>query len=230
MKKIIIAYSLKDFVQKQVSGLARFGNSIFYVGSGREALDIHRKEKADLIIMKPDFPEMACEELCSAIRGDEDLKKVSILMVCSDDLSDIERCQKCGANDYIHSLNPGTFLRKSLLLLNISNRTSYRVIVKISKRGKDNKMDFLCTSENISSSGMLIESDRVLSKGDKIACSFFLPNSVSIVAEGEIVRIAEKENGSKEYGVKFIDLPSSTESQIALFIETWLKRKNRRFS
>ena len=170
---------------------------------------------------------MHCEELCSVIRGDEGLKRVSILMVCSDKPSDMERCQKCGANDYIQPLTPETFLRKALRLLNVSDRTSYRVIVKISKREKNNVTDVLCTSENISSSGMLLETDRVLYKGDKITCSFFLPNSIQIVTEGEIVRIIEKEDGSKKYGVQFIDIPSLVESQITSFIENWLKRKKR---
>jgi DNA-binding response OmpR family regulator len=227
MKKIIIIDALKDFVQQQVSVLTSDGNKIYYIKSGREALNIHRNEEADLIIIKPDFPDMTCEQLCSVIRGDEDLRRVSILMVCSDKLSDIERCQKCDANDYIHPLTPITFLRKAIRLLNISERTSYRVIVNVTKRENKNIEHVFCTSQNISSSGMLLETDRVLPKGDKITCSFFLPNSIRIVTEGEIVRIVEKEDGSRNYGVKFVDIPSSVESQIAAFIEKWLKRKKR---
>ena len=229
MKKIIIADALKDFVQQQVSVLTGHdGNTIFYVESGREALTIHRKEKADLIIIKSDFPDMTCEQLCAVIRGDESLRRVSILMACSDKLSDIERCQNCGVNDYIiHPLTPQTFLRKTLCLLNVSARTSYRVIVKVSKRENNSTIGILCTSQNISSSGILLETDRVLNKGDKITCSFFLPNSIRIVAEGEIMRTAKKEDGSKDYGVKFVDVPSSVESQITSFIDNWRKKKKR---
>lgn len=227
MKKMIIAYALKNFIKQQVSALAGYGNEIFYIKSGEEALNIHRKEKADLIIIKPDFPDMTCEHLCSIIRGDEGLKRVSILMVCSDKLSDIERCQKCGVNDYIQPLTPTTFFRKAIRLLNISERTSYRVIVKVAKRENKNIKHVFCTSQNISSSGLLLETDGVLAKGDKITCSFFLPNSIQIVTEGEIVRIVGKEDGSKNYGVKFVDIPSSVESQIESFIGNWLQRKKR---
>ncbi len=75
MKKIIIADALKDFVQQKVSALTRCGDKIVYIESGREALTIHRKEQADLIIIKPDVPDMTCEQLCSAVRGDEGLKR-----------------------------------------------------------------------------------------------------------------------------------------------------------
>jgi DNA-binding response OmpR family regulator len=227
MKKIIIDNALRDIVQQQVSVLTSNSNKIFYIESGREALALHRKEQADLVIIKPDFPDMTCEQLCSDIRGDEGLKRVSILMVCSDKLSDIERCQKCGANDCIQPLTQETFLRKAARLLNISERTSYRVIVKVAQRENKNINHVFCTSQNVSSSGILLETDSVLNQGDKITCSFFLPNSIRIVIEGEIVRIVEKEDGSKNYGVKFVDIPSLVESQIASFTENWLKRKKR---
>jgi DNA-binding response OmpR family regulator len=227
MKKIIIDNALKDIFQQQVSVLTSNSNKIFYTASGRETLAIHRKEQADLVIIKPDFPDMTCEQLCSDIRGDEGLRRVSILIACSDKLIDIERCQKCGANDYIHPLNQTVFLRKAARLLNISERTTYRVIVKVAQREKINIKHIFCTSQNVSSSGILLETDSVLNQGDKITCSFFLPNSIRIVIEGEIVRIVEKEDGSKNYGVKFVDVPSLVESQIASFTENWMKRKRR---
>jgi response regulator RpfG family c-di-GMP phosphodiesterase len=227
MKKIIIDNALKDIVQQQVSVLASNNNKILYIESGREALAVHRKEQADIVIIKPDFPDMPCEQLCSDIRGDEGLRRVSILIVCSDNPSDIERCQKCGANDYIQPQTQTTFLRKVARLLNISERTSYRVIVRVAQREKNNMNHVFCTSQNISSSGILLETDSVLNQGDKITCSFFLPNSIRIVTEGEIVRIVEKEDGSKNYGVKFVDIPSLVESQIASFTENWLKSKKR---
>jgi CheY-like chemotaxis protein len=227
MKKIIIAQALKDFVEQQVSVLAGHGNKLFYVKSGKEALDVHRKEKGDLIIIELDFRDLTCEQFCSVIRGDEGLKGVSILIVCSDKPSDIERCQKCGANDYIQPLTPAAFLRKAAQFLNISERTSYRVIVKISKTENNHITHIFCTSRNLSSSGILLETDGVLKKGDKITCSFFLPNSVRIATEGEIVRIVKKEDGSKDYGVRFIDMAPSVESQIELFIQKWRERKKR---
>jgi CheY-like chemotaxis protein len=227
MKRIIIAQALKAFVEQRVSVLAGYEYRIFYVKSGKEALDVHRKEKGDLIIIEPDFRDLTCEQLCSVIRGDESLKGVSILIVCSDKPSDIERCQKCGANDYIQTLTPAAFLKKAAQFLNVSERTSYRVIVKISMTENNHRTHIFCTSRNLSSSGILFETDRALEQGDKITCSFFLPNSVRIDTAGEIVRIAKKEDGSKEYGARFIDVPPSVESQIELFIQKWEERKKR---
>jgi CheY-like chemotaxis protein len=226
MKKIIIADSLKDFIEQHVSLIAEYDNKLFYIKSAQEALDTHRKEKANLIIITLDYSDISCERLCSVIRGDEVLKVVSILIVCSENLSDIERCLRCGASDYItQPLSPAAFLWKAARLLNVSERTSYRVIVKAVNMDDNKAAHVFCASKNISSSGVLLETDAIFNKGDKLTCSFFLPNSIRIVANGDIMRIHEKENGLKEYGVRFIDIPPSVELQIASFIENWLKRK-----
>ncbi len=228
MKKIIIADSLKDFIEQHVSRIAGYDNKVFYIKSAQEALDLHRKERANLIIITLDYSDLSCEQLCSFIRGDEVLKVVSILIVCSEKLSDIERCLRCGASDYItQPVSPAAFLLKALRLLNVSERTSYRVIVKVVNMDDNKAAHVFCASKNISSSGVLLETDTIINKGDKLTCSFFLPNSIRVVAEGEIMRIHEKENGLKEYGVRFIDIPPSVELQIASFVENWMKRKKR---
>ena len=226
MKKIIIADSLKDFIKQHVSQIAGYDNKVFYIKSAQEALDLHRKERANLIIITLDYSDLSCEQLCSFIRGDEVLKVVSILIVCSEKLSDIERCLRCGASDYItQPVSPAAFLWKVSRLLNVSERTRYRVIVKVVNMDDIKAAHVFCASKNISSSGLLLETNVIFSKGDKLTCSFFLPNSIRIVADGEIMRIHEKENGLKEYGVRFIDIPHSVELQIASFVENWLKRK-----
>ncbi len=228
MKKIIIADSLREFIEQDVNILTRNDNKIFYIKSGQEALDVHKKEKADLMIVELESPGLNCEQLCPAIRGDEVLKNISIFIICSDKLSDTERCQQCGANDYIiQPLNPAAFLRKVLRLLNISERTHYRVIVKVSFREGYDLTHFFCTSQNISKSGILLETEKVLNKGEKITCSFFLPKTVRIITDGEVARIVNKENGVKEYGVRFTDISPAVESQIETFIENWLKKRYR---
>jgi CheY-like chemotaxis protein len=210
-----------------VSVLSGYEYKIFYAKSGKEALDMHKKEKGDLIVIKPDFRDLTCEQFCSAIRGDEGLKGVSILIVCSDKPSDIDRCQKCGANDYLQSLTPADFLKKTTQFLNVSQRTSYRVIVKISKTENNRIQHIFCNSRNLSSSGILLETEGDLKKGDNIDCSFFLPNSIRIGIAGEIVRIEKNQDGPKYYGVRFINVPASVESQIDLFIQQWRDRKKR---
>ena len=56
---------------------------------------------------------------------------------------------------------------------------------------------------------------------------FFLPNSVQIVSEGEVMRIEKEGGGSHRYGVRFVSISPSVQSQIESFIVKWLIRKKR---
>lgn len=228
MKKIIALNTLKDFIEKEVPILTKSDVELHYASSGKALIRMHEEIKADIIITELDFPDMGCEQLCSTVRMDKVLRNVSILIICSNSPSDLERCLQCGVNDYlVYPLVAFEFLRKVLRLLNIAQRTVYRVIVKATTQGQGKQAHFFCTSKNLSTSGMLLETEKTLVKGDTLAFSFFLPKSVRVLAQGEIVRITQTENGTKEYGVKFFGISPSVESKIETFIHTWLKRTKR---
>jgi CheY-like chemotaxis protein len=222
MNKIIIAEDIKRFFEKQKSFLDRSNIGIFAITSNDGALDIHRTEKANLIITKLDMPGMSTETLCSAIRKDEALRRVSIIIVCPNDKAEIERSMKCRANAIITMpLNPEDFLEKTHRLLNISKREAYRVLSSIKVEGKSQNKPFFCFLENISASGILLETDNILDIGDTLRCSFFLPNSINIIADGEIVRaiINKNEFEANQYGIRFINLPPEYSAAIEAFIE-----------
>jgi Tfp pilus assembly protein PilZ len=68
---------------------------------------------------------------------------------------------------------------------------------------------------------MLIETDKTLPYGDRVICSFFLPDSMRIQAAGEIVRIPQQATGStvKQYGVKFSNLTPEARQALEAFVE-----------
>ena len=68
---------------------------------------------------------------------------------------------------------------------------------------------------------MLLETDKPLAKGDTVSCSFFLPNSERIGAEGEIVRVVRKAVRTFQYGVRFVALLPEYRSAIETFINNW---------
>lgn len=77
-------------------------------------------------------------------------------------------------------------------VVNIPKREYYRAPISIKVNGKYESKPFLCYSENISASGMLFETDKILSKGDMILCSFILPDSTHIISSAEIIRVGRK--------------------------------------
>ncbi len=225
MKKILLATSPKTLIDTEKGILNRTDLKIFTTTSGKEALSIHRDEKVDLAILELEMPEINGDTLCSIIRKDDELKKVSLIIICNNNLSDMKRYSKCRANSYIAiPINPVILMEKVSELINISERKSYRVILNASVNGQHMNQSFLCYSRDISSSGILIETDKVLAAGDTILCSFYLRNSI-IISEGKVVRSDKKtiESDINQYGINFSDLTPNSKSTI----EAYIKGKSR---
>jgi c-di-GMP-binding flagellar brake protein YcgR len=116
---------------------------------------------------------------------------------------------------------------KAHCLLSIAQREFFRspIIVKVKGEHKDEA--FFCLSENISASGMLFGTDKTLSNGDSILCSFVLPNSTRIITEAEIVRVVAKmgDFDTNQYGMRFLNIDVEYKSAIELFVRETMHDK-----
>ena len=119
-------------------------------------------------------------------------------------------------------INIGEFLEKIGQLLAVPVRKDYRVLLKAKVQCDQESMPFFCTTYNISSSGILIETGRVLNQGDRLTCTFFLPGARQIVVEGEAVR-SELADGSYHYGIRFIDLTLECRKEIERFVASFIQ-------
>ena len=222
MKKILVTDKVLTLIEKERSFLDREGVKLFSVATNDDVLAVHRAEKADIIIADLHAPGMKSEELCSAIRTDGALSKVSIILLCSNNPEDMERGAQCKANVVLTMpMDPAKLLEKMRQLLDISWRESYRVLVSVNVSGSAKDRSFFCRSGNLSTTGMLIETEKVFEKGDRLACSFFLPDSAQIKTHGEIVRVIKQSAGSKnfQYGVRFSSLPAEAKTAIEVFVD-----------
>jgi len=132
MKRIIIAEDIKAILEEGQSFLNRADIRTFTVSANEQALALHRAEKADLIIVNLDSPEMRGEMLCSLIRDDKELCKVSIIIVSSNTESDAKRCLQCRANAFITSPPDNAILLQEMhQLLYVAPRKSLRVPLSI---------------------------------------------------------------------------------------------------
>ncbi len=227
MKKVIIQQELHKMLQEKDSFLNRSDIRVFISNSNDETLNIHRAECVSLIITLLDMPGMSSEHLFSLIKKEASLRDVSVLMVCPNNPAAIELSSRCGASAVLlRPVNPALLLAKAQQLLNIhASRETCRVLLKI--EGKANvrrnpgNSSFVCRSQDISVSGMLIETDKVLYLGDQVACSLALPNSRKIETTGEIVRAISQERGSAiyQYGVKFIALSADARGALEAFVD-----------
>lgn len=206
MKKIIIADQIKHSLERETNFLERHDIRVFTAYSNEEVLKIHGAEKVDLIITLIHLPGMSTADLCSLIRTIPNLRSVSMIIYSSDKEKDIALSERCRANAVMTlPVNAALQLDKIQELLNISSRGSCRVLLSVSLEGHLLGKPFTCTSENISASGLLMETHRNLERGDRIDCSLVLPDSTRVKTSGEIVRAIKNPTrfNPNWYGVKF---------------------------
>lgn len=218
-KKILVEKSLFPLVETENCLLGRSGLKVFTAEDGAEMLDLHRRERVNLIIASLNMPGLSGDEMCSAIRAEDELKKVGIILVCSRRPEDLNRCAKCGANNYLARPISRNELKEGISkLLDVSCRRDLRVLIKVSVKGHFRSEPFFGTSENISRTGLLIEADRALAKGDVIHCSFFIPEEERVLSDCEVVRVVKKE-AKYFYGVRFINIDNPSGAAIERFVK-----------
>jgi DNA-binding response OmpR family regulator len=219
MKKLLLVNASRYFFDEGKSLLDRKDFQVFLAPTAMRALQIHQQERVNLIVSDLDLPEMAGDILCSRLRDNAESRAVSFILICHDTPAELARGGKCGAN--VCMKRP--FSAKELLghvekLLAVSIRRGYRVLLRAKVQGTRDDTVFFCTSQNISSTGILIETDRTLAVGDVISCSFYLPGAAHISADGKVVRLEKKPDGNHSCGVHFENISQEHKQAIETFI------------
>lgn len=231
MKKVLIAQEISAVLLQRNSFLNREDVAVLTAASNDEALRIHRAQNADLIITHLDMPGMGIERFSSQISEELKSRRILMIMICANSTSAIEQSSRCGAHAVVlRPLNPPLLLAKAQQLLDISWRETYRVLLSAPVEGKTGNETFFCRSEDISPSGMLIETEKTLASGGRVVCSFMLPDGTSIQTTGEIARTLQQASGAgtHRYGVRFTTLSPETRRVLDSFIDKKVLEKRSR--
>ncbi len=213
MKKIIIARDILHAAGSHDTIFARSNITTYPARTSEEILNLHGVHNADIIITDADLPRMGGVHLCSAIREDPRLKNVAIIMIGGG----ADECR--GANVILPKpLDPSQLFWKVSELLLAPQRQDMRTLMHVSVKGREKNSTFLGHSQNISISGMLLETDHVLQAGDRMMCTFHVGRR-EIVAEAEVKRLVRQQSGKWQYGIRFINL----DMKFIILIEQFIK-------
>jgi CheY-like chemotaxis protein len=219
MKKVLLVSPVGSTLVRYKHILVRDGLRIFTAATAEEGLRIHREETVDLILTELDLPDEGGDALCSHIRREQALRKVSIIVVNKNMPEEIARAKGCGANARLLIPIKPEQLKKCIgQLLNIPPRHDCRVLVKTQRYCNRGANTLFGTSRNISVSGLLIDSDDLLAVGDRISCTFFLPGPRRITAIGEVIRATRTSRIMNQYGIKFVHLYPQMQAEIEQYI------------
>ncbi len=222
MKDLIVAHDLRPMMMDAMAFLHRSDITVRTAASNEDILRHHMTKNAHLIVTRPGLPGMACKTLFNIIRRSENMRKVSLLLLCDNTPLHQELARRCCANAVVtRPVDTGLLSARVGQLLDVPPRRSYRVVLNIAVEGMHNNLPVMCSSVNVSSGGMLIRSREKLSQGDRIECSFYLPDGSRVSAQGEIVRAVRQDSPSdaSHYGIRFMAFSPGSEAAITAFID-----------
>ena len=224
MKKVIIAEPVLRVVEKSNTLFGRGGIAVFPAPTSEDILALHRANKADLIVTDFALPVMDGQRLCSVIRGDPALKDVSLIIVCDASGPFQAQCLQAGANTVLTKpVDPFELFTHVAELLVISQRLDVRAFLHVSAAGREKTKSFPAMSRNLSISGMLLEAETELQKGERLACVVDIGGR-EITAECEVVRVEKSSTSGFHYGVKFLNLDIKSIIIIDQFVKGRIKR------
>jgi CheY-like chemotaxis protein len=195
--------------------------------AGSEGLAKARMERPSLIIFGYDLFDMTAPEFCREIRADEHTRAISLLLVCDRDHHEHgDLCLSAGCNDIIfRPLQKPELDSKVERLTSIPVRRQLRTITKIEISLEKNGRFVLGRSVNISSTGMLIEVDRMLPQEGPMRLHFYLPGDPKPLQLAAEVLRAEFSGAMSKYGMRFLEPTEEERERIARFVHRLRSRE-----
>jgi two-component system, cell cycle response regulator DivK len=183
--------------------------TLLETSSGRQAIEIHRRENVDLIVMPLTMTGTDGETVTRTIRASAAMRHVSILMF-SDDARDAtrDRCLAAGANEFVsrpfHSVDVMTRVAR---LLDIADRKKTQLLAHVDVHGGSPAIDqFVARIVNLSATGLLLEADAALEIGRQLSLSFFVPGTRTRARAGAVVVRRVDGSNAVRWGVRFTTL------------------------
>jgi hypothetical protein len=118
----------------------------------------------------------------------------------------------------LRPLNQQDFLGAVRSLIDVAARKDYRVLVGVQINGTVRSTPFFGRSENISATGILFSTNRILDIGDRPEVSLMLPGLGQIHTLTEILRVEPVLGKDPKYGARFLDPSQQVHQMITAFI------------
>jgi len=208
--------------------LKRRGDAVIVVPNGTAAIALLPSRRPRLVVMQQNIGDMDVPHFCRVVRDGEETRSISLLLIADEgDEATAALSLAAGCNDVIHRpVDEEDLDSRVARLASVPVRKELRTLVKLELSMERAGQFFLGHSMNISSRGMLVQTNQILAPEARVILQFYLQNDpVPMRVEALVVR-AEFLGGSARYGMKFLALGDDDGLRLAAFIER-LRRTGR---
>lgn len=229
-KKILLVDDICLFLDQEINILSRDDFEVLVAHNGVEALKIIIEEMPDVVFMDLYMPEMDGDRCCYAVKSDERLRHIPIIMVTQGARDeDFERCWHAGCDDIIAKpINRHYFLALAQRHLNVRLRKSPRLPARLRIQcqcGTDADRTLADYSVNLSTGGIFLETTELLPIDSLLKLEFILPEGVKVIkCSGRVSWINHPESIKNQnlpigMGLQFVNLPLNDIDSIRHYIK-----------
>lgn len=204
--------------------LDRHKLEVVKVATPEMSVELARSEAFDLVIFDSDVREGTLEQVVDSIRhGMSASRNTSLLVLAQPGRADAAReLIGRGVNRVMLLDDPPELVAQQVAeLLSIAPRADLRLSTHLQTTVGDGAVEVLGEVVNLSSSGMLIETEVSFEPGEQIVVTINLGGQRgSVTAKAEVVRQAHTERGGIDgVGVRFISFAGDGEAQVEAVLD-----------
>lgn len=226
--KVLLVDDVSMFLELERSYLQLSAVNILTARDGKEALDICRAERPDLVFMDLQMPVMNGAESCRAIKKDPRLSCPVVLITSEGKEADRQLCLQAGCDDFITKpLDRLVFLETARRLLPAIERREMRVNCRFNVKFRAFNITLSGFAQNLSQNGLYLVADIEVEKGSQIDLIFALPEPAGSIIQAKgrvawlnITQQRRKTSLPEGFGVEFIALSVEAREQISRYIES----------
>ena len=191
--------------------------------SGRQALEMHRQQRFDLIIMDMQMSGLDGMQVTRAIRAEPALRDVSILLFSDTPRVGLrDRCLAAGANEYLAKpFKTAELMAHVWPLVNVAVRKHTALLAHVDLEKDDRVVEsFVARVVIVSASGLLLEAEVLLAIGQALRVKFFVPGSaVQISSRAAVTRRTDGTGKSVRWGIRFLTLDAAMRQVLRDYVE-----------
>lgn len=227
-KKVLLVDDVEPFLEIEKRHFNEDEFQVTLARDGREGLLKVIQERPDLVFLDLFMPRMGGLECCRAIKGDPTLKGIPVVMVTASGYdSDYESCREAGCDHIIPKpITRAKIQGAARSILGLKDRYPDRGKARLLVRyGSSAELALSDYSINLSTGGLFLETDSLLSVGTRIVVDFLLPDdSYNISCSARVAWINSRQfkaNPAHEVGmgVQFLDLGLSEMDAIRGYVK-----------
>ena len=226
---VLLVDDVSMFIELERDYLQMSAVNVLTARDGKEALQICRAERPDMVFMDLHMPAMNGADCCRAIKQDLQLNSTAVVLITSEGKdTDREICLDSGCDGFLTKpLDRHVFLETARRLLPAIDRRDRRIACRVRVKYRAFGITLSGFIVNLSQNGAYIATDSEMEKGTVLDVIFALPepNGWIIQTKAQVAwlntkKLRKKPSLPEGFGVEFVSLPDEAMREIGRFIES----------